>query len=72
MGDKSVEAVPGIGKELSKHMKDRKVTMAKQLYGIFLWEGPDGLKDFVRSNGANNGQVKAATEAMKEWDRQHN
>lgn len=73
MCNKLVTSVPGIGEKIGKKMtsgKDR-ITLAKQLYDIYLEKGYDGFKAYVQSYGAHENYAIQAANAMKEWHNQY-
>ena len=72
MRDRPVKDLPGIGNVISQSMNAAGIYRAKYLYGVFLKDGPDALRDFVKSHGANQRNSQQALNAIKEWDQQHN
>lgn len=45
MLDSPVKALPGIGDVIAKSMNDAGIWRAKYLYGVFLKDGPEALRD---------------------------
>ena len=72
MGDKPVDAVPGIGPVTAGNLKDdSNIDTAKKLYGEYV-RNPDNFKSVIKEHGGDRGQQDQAYNAMKEWDKQHN
>lgn len=69
--DKSVEEIPGIGKEYGGRLKDGGMQSAKNLYGHFLIN-PNGFKEFLMTFGVDILNAGEAYSALKTWDNNHN
>ena len=71
MERKSVKDVPGIKDVIGGNLERAGIKTAKQLYGRYL-TNPAKFKDFMMHHGADRGQQRAAYNAMKGWEEQHN
>ncbi|KAL5009075.1 hypothetical protein ScPMuIL_014656 [Solemya velum] len=74
MGNKKVQALPGIGKKNGTQLRRRGIKTAKMMYGEFLIKGGNGkkFKRWLDSKcNANDGQQKACINALKTWHDNH-
>ncbi len=73
MAGKLVIEIPGIGEKTRDNLAKDGITLATQVYGVFLRENQneEKFKTFIRGFGANSGVQNQAYDAMNGWYIQH-
>ena len=67
-----ITGVPGIGQVIGKNLTlGENITLATELYDIYLKMGYDNFKVFMKGYGANRRYAAFAANAMQEWHSQY-